>query len=200
MEHYNQTLFLLINAGAEPGSFALYGAIFLAKWLVFLLPILLISMWFWGLSYHRELAVKALLTILLGLTISLTLRALWPHPRPFVVGIGHTHLFHAPDASFPSNHAVFCFAAAFSLWINGIRKRVGWFLLAVALLVCWARVFLGVHFPFDMIGGLGVGWAAAMIVNRLLQLNRWGDRLVVTLENGYRRLLAKWIAKGWLAE
>jgi undecaprenyl-diphosphatase len=117
-----------------------------------------------------------------------------------VVGIGHTHLFHAPDASFPSNHAVFCFAAAFSLWSNGIRKRIGWILFGLACLVCWARVYLGVHFPFDMVGGLLVGWAAAVVVNRLVQIRRCGDRLVVALENGYRRLLARWIAKGWLAE
>ncbi|MEO5364208.1 MAG: phosphatase PAP2 family protein [Magnetococcus sp. DMHC-8] len=200
MEQFNQTLFMLLNAGPEPSFVALYGTIFLAKWLVLLFPLLLASMWLWGLSYHRELAVRALLAILLGLLISHWLRWWWPHPRPFVVGLGHTHLLHAPDASFPSNHAVFCFAMALSLWWQVVRKQVGWVLLGLSLLVCWARVYLGVHFPLDMAGGLLVAWLAVWTVNRLLRINRWGDRLVVALENRYRRLMAKPIARGWVAE
>ncbi len=200
MEQFNQTLFLWLNAGADPSPVLLYGALFFAKWLVYILPLLLLSMWLWGLSYHRELAVRAVLAILLGLMVSLCLRWLWPHPRPFVIGLGHTHLVHAPDASFPSNHAVFCFSMALSLWWNVVRKRVGWVLLGLSLLVCWSRVYLGVHFPLDMVGGLGVAAGSVWGVHRLLHTNRLGDRLVVQLENRYRRIMAKPIAQGWVAE
>ncbi|CAK0754436.1 membrane hypothetical protein [uncultured Gammaproteobacteria bacterium] len=143
MEAFNQTLFLWINAGADPSPIWLYGSIFFAKWLVFLLPLLLLSMWLWGLSYHRELAVKALLAIGVGLLIGQAIRWGWPLPRPFVLGVGHTHLAHAADASFPSNHAVFCFALALSVWWNGVRKAVGGVLFGITLMVCWARVYVG---------------------------------------------------------
>ena len=200
MEQFNQSLFLLINAGADPSPVALYGAIFLAKWLIYPMYLLLLAMWLWGLSYHRELVVRALLTIILGLIISHWMRWLWPHPRPFMIGVGHTHLLHAPDASFPSNHAVLCFSMAFALWWNVARKRVGWVLSGMSLLVCWARVYLGVHFPLDMVGGLLVALGSVWIVNRLLRVNRLGDRLVIQLERLYRRALARPIARGWVAE
>ena len=200
MEQFNQALFLLINAGPDPSPVALYGAIFLAKGLVYLFPLLLLSMWLWGLSYHRELVVRAVLAIIVGFLLSALLRWLWPHPRPFVVGIGYTHLVHAPTASLPSNHTVFCFSIAFALWWQVARKRVGWVLMGLGLLVGWARVYLGVHFPLDIIGGVLVAWVTVWAVNRLLRVNRLGDRLVVTLENLYRRALAVPIAKGWVAE
>ena len=200
MEQFNQAFFLLINAGPDPSPIALYGAIFLAKGVVYILPLLLLSMWLWGLSYHRELAVRAVLAILLGLTLSAAIRGLWPHPRPFMMGVGYTHLVHAPSASFPSNHAVFCFSMAFALWWNVVRKRVGWVLMGIGVLVCWARVYLGVHFPLDMVGGVLVSGVAVWVVNRLLRTQRLGDRLVVRLENLYRRALAGPIAKGWVAE
>ena len=200
MEHFNQTFFLLLNAGPSPSPVVLYGAIFLAKWVVYLLPALLLSMWLWGFSYHRELAVKAVLAICLGLLLSQMLRWAWPHPRPFVLELGVAHLAHAPDASFPSNHAVFCFAMAFAVWWNVLRKRMGWVLFGIGLLVCWARVYVGVHFPLDMLGGVLVAMVAAWSVTHLLRINRLGDRWVVKLERLHRRLLAKPIARGWVAE
>ncbi|MBF0399724.1 MAG: phosphatase PAP2 family protein [Magnetococcales bacterium] len=200
MESLNHSLFLLINAGAEPSPVLLYGAIFFAKWLVYSLPVLLLAMWLWGRSYHRELATKAVLSIVLGLLVTALIRWLWPHPRPFVVGLGYTHLAHAPDASFPSNHAVFCFSMAFSLWWNAVRKRAAWILLGVALSVCWARVYLGVHFPLDMVGGAVVVLLSVWLVNRLLRINRLGDRLVIKLETTYGRIMARAIARGWVSE
>ncbi|MEO5341274.1 MAG: phosphatase PAP2 family protein [Magnetococcus sp. MYC-9] len=200
MESFNQTLFLLLNAGAEPSPLLLYGALFLGKWLVYALPAFLLVLWLWGFSYHRELVVRALLAVLLGLLISQAIRWAWPHPRPFVLGLGHTHLSHAPNSSFPSNHAVFCFSIALALWWQVTRKRVGWILLGVALSVCWARVYLGVHFPLDMAGGLLVAGVSVGLVNRQLRINRRGDRLVLKLEQLHRRLLAKPIARGWVGE
>lgn len=200
MESFNHAFFLLIYAGAEPSFIVSSGAIFFARWLVFLFPLLLVVMWLWGLSYNRELVVKAILTILLGLVIGFLIRQFWPHPRPFMVGLGPTYLPHAADPSFPSNHAVFCFSMAFSFWWNLVRKRLAWILLGITLLVCWARVYLGVHFPLDMIGGAVVALISVWVINRLMRINRLGDRLVVRLEKIYRRVMVRPIARGWVAE
>jgi undecaprenyl-diphosphatase len=40
----------------------------------------------------------------LFLLINQVIILLWQHPRPFVIGLGHTYLAHAADSSFPSDH------------------------------------------------------------------------------------------------
>ena len=76
------------------------------------------------------------------------------------------------DRSFPSDHmTVFC-AAGLALAIDRATRRAGTLLLLTALPVAWSRIYLGVHFPFDMIGGIGtaaISVAAVRIASRPLE-------------------------------
>ncbi|WP_340148254.1 phosphatase PAP2 family protein [Billgrantia montanilacus] len=49
--------------------------------------------------------------------------------------------------AFPSNHATIMLTMAFSLLLHAETRRIGHYLLLLAVPVAWARVFLGVHFP-----------------------------------------------------
>lgn len=197
MESFNHALFLLIYAGPVPSPWMLQGAVFFAKWLVFCLPLLLVGMWLWGASHFRAVLIKALLAVVVGIVVVYLVRLYWPHPRPFVVGLGKAYLPHAPDSSFPSNHAVFCFSIAWTFLMNAMRKT-GWLVFLVGFLVSWARVFLGVHFPLDMAGALVVAFVLVMAVKHSFSVWGVGDRLVVVLERVYRRVFAVPIAKGWI--
>lgn len=199
MEQINHTLFLMINAGPDPFPVLVGVAVFLAKGLVFVIPVLLVSLWLWGTSRSREVVIKAILAIVVGIVVVDLIRLFWPYPRPFVMGVGQAWLEHAPDPSFPSNHAVFCFSVALTFVWNG-ATRPGWGLFLVGILVSWARVFLGVHFPLDILGGLIVSSGIVMGIHLLFRVQRMGDRLVVLLENIHRRMLAGPIAKGWVSE
>ncbi len=57
----------------------------------------------------------------------------------------------APSPSFPSAHAANTFAFAFVVFTE--YKRVGAALFAVALAVSYSRVYVGVHYPLDAVGG-----------------------------------------------
>jgi undecaprenyl-diphosphatase len=72
-------------------------------------------------------------------------------------------LVHAPtDASFPSGHAATSFAAATVLSFAWPRWAPAFFLLALA--IGFSRVYVGVHYPLDIVGGalLGIGVAIAL--------------------------------------
>lgn len=71
--------------------------------------------------------------------------------------------------SFPSSHAVSSMAAA--IFFGLLYKRLLWLLISVAVLVSYSRIYLGIHYPFDILAGwiLGGGLAAAAI----LVYHRW---------------------------
>jgi len=64
--------------------------------------------------------------------------------------------------SFPSAHAANMACSACLLSVRCPRGR--WIWVSVAALVCLSRVYVGVHYPFDVLGGAGVGLGAAGVV------------------------------------
>jgi undecaprenyl-diphosphatase len=66
------------------------------------------------------------------------------------------------DPSFPSGHATNAFAGAAVLAWLVPEGRIVWFALAAA--IAYSRVYLGVHYPFDVMGGALVGLACAALV------------------------------------
>ena len=66
------------------------------------------------------------------------------------------------DDSFPSGHAAGSAAAAVILSITAPDGRLAWWLLALA--IGYSRVYLGLHYPLDVLGGALVGLLSAWIV------------------------------------
>jgi undecaprenyl-diphosphatase len=198
-DYLNQSLFALFNAAPGLSGWRLQGAIFAAEWVIIVVPLGLVLMWTNGAPGQREAAVRALLAAVVALTMSKLIGLMWFHPRPFMAGIGQTFLHHAPDSSFPSDHATSMFSVALALMLNQLRevRRFGLVLLVLGAVVAWARVFLGVHWPLDMIAAFVVSALAAVLVD-----TRAGGTLAATLvalmQAVYRRVLATPIARGWL--
>lgn len=93
---------------------------------------------------------------------------------------------HAPENSFPSDHATLMCALAVSLALSPLRT-VGLLLLPLGLAVGWGRVHLGAHFPFDILGGAAVGAAGALAVRAVPQRKA----LWALIERMYRAALAR---------
>lgn len=95
----------------------------------------------------------------------------WIHyrPRPFLVHQVHQLVNHDLESSFPSGHAAFFFALA--MFVYFYNQRAGkWFFLG-ALLMGVARVFVGIHYPLDILGGAVVGiftgWLIEIIFKKI---------------------------------
>lgn len=84
--------------------------------------------------------------------------------RPFVLGLGTQWLPHKASHSFPSTHASVSFAFAVATAL--VARRWYWTLaaLAVAALVSWSRVYLGLHFPSDILAGALMGAVCGWLV------------------------------------
>ncbi|ODP35187.1 MULTISPECIES: phosphatase PAP2 family protein [Pandoraea] len=198
MDSLNRALFLAINASPNVSEGELALAVFLAKYLILLLPIGLATLWLAG-GRDREGAVHGLLGVGLVLLVNAVIGFAWFEPRPFVVGLGTNLLPHAPTSAFPSNHGAIMFTSAFVLMGTVARtpRLLGKLLLICALPVCWARVYLGVHWPVDMFGALVVSIVVALIM-RTASARETSRIVSAILEGVYRRLMAWPIARGWL--
>jgi undecaprenyl-diphosphatase len=118
----------------------------------FLLPIFLGVLWFWrsrDRSTNRRAVLAGGISVGVALVLMVLLGFLIDRPRPFVE-LGFIPLFpHGSDSSFPSDHTLIGEALVGPLlWL---RPRVGIGPALWALLVGFARVAAGIHFPSDIL-------------------------------------------------
>ncbi len=201
LEDLNYTLFAWMNATPDSPAWLIQAAILIARDLINIVPLLAVVLWLWGprdqLSALRQLVIKMGMAIVVSLTVSWVMGHVFPHDRPFVDGVGYNFLHHAPDDSYPSDHGTvaFTFALAFLFWH---RLWSGTVLMGVALLIAWSRVYLGVHWPLDMLGGLLVGISGCLSAQMLWQA--LGQPLYAALQRAYRLCFAIPIRKGWVRD
>jgi undecaprenyl-diphosphatase len=196
LEILNQAIFLHLNADLTTSPWEISTAIFVADYLIYLVPLILVSLWCWGNESQRGLALKACIVTLVALGINQLLSIAWQHPRPFMMGLGHTFIPHVADSSFPSDHVTVFAAIGLTLVFANIRSVAGWAVLLLGVCVAWARIFIGVHFPLDMIGAVAVAGATWLGIGPVW---RWfGNELTAQAVVIYRSLLARPIALGWI--
>lgn len=192
---FNRTLFLQINGGDGTPAWLIQVAIGIADDLIYLIPLLLLGMWLWGDRTRRSQAIRACLVTLLALGANQVIGVVWLHPRPFMIGLGHAWIPHAADSSFPSDHVTVFAGIGLTLLFGG-AFRMAAAALTTGLVVAWARVFLGVHFPLDMAGAVAVAGVAYAVVSPLWRMA--GDTITNLAEQLYRVVLAHPIASGWI--
>lgn len=158
LSELNLSLFSWINASPEASNTSIHFAIFIANDLLYCM--ILLFAWFWlrGNYDTKKQILKAFIFTSIAILISQCISHVYYHPRPFVMEIGRTLIYHAPNGSFPSDHMLIFSSIAFS-YLFSAQRKLGIFLLIMAWLVAWSRVYLGVHFPLDMLGAFLLAFA-----------------------------------------
>ena len=156
----NKELFLIINSLANVSHSLDLFFIFCAKYMPYIF--ILYEVWLYFFKKQKQIALFAFYAVIISLTINQIIALFYTHNRPFVDNIGVSLISHSIDSSFPSDHTTFLFAIAFSyLWFKLNRYYI-WIILAFIGSI--ARVYVGVHYPFDIIGGIFVGFIASFVI------------------------------------
>lgn len=152
----NLHLFQLINAAPGLSHPQWVMATLLARWLIWLVPVSMVLVWVRGGQPARRELLVMLLAVGLSLALAELVARVWPQPRPFALHLGTQYLEHETGPGLPSGQVTIFWSLAltslrttrFALW--------GFPLMALGLIAGWSRVYLGVHFPLDILAALPV--------------------------------------------
>ncbi len=112
--------------------------------------------------------IEVLLSVGTTAIVVWIIKVIVAYPRPFIVLADVTPLVSAtPFESFPSAHAALTMALAVT--VVPFHRHVGHLLIAFALLVGLSRLYVGVHYPFDVIVGYIIGYGIAQMIHRVFR-------------------------------
>lgn len=141
-----------------------------------LLALVLLVLWCWWGARRRgalddaatsvAAVVWAPLAAALAVLVNVPIRGFVERPRPFVDHQGLELLVDGKtDYSFVSDHATLAMAMGAGLFVANRKFGLAGIALAVAEGFC--RVFMGVHYPTDVVGGFALGTAVALLLSPL---------------------------------
>lgn len=122
----------------------------------------------------RKIAVCAAISMILTLVlVNIALKPMIARTRPYVLLENLTFITKQPgDHSFPSGHSAHALAASWVMF-RMMKKKYGVPLLVLGILIALSRLYVGVHFPTDVIAGCACGMIMAeiaMFAGRKLKL------------------------------
>jgi len=173
------TLFQWINNLAGHVSWLDQIMVIYSKYGPILFGIVLMGIWFStkdrDSTENRKAVIYAVLATLIALFVNQIIGHIYFRPRPFSAHIVTLLLDKSLDPSFPSDHATGGFALALTiLWKN---RKFGWGMLIMAVLLGFSRVYVGTHYPLDIVGGATTGMVGMLLIKwqyyRLEPLVNW---------------------------
>jgi len=158
------TLYKAINGlsgSAFPDDVFKFLANYLPAIIVVLVALAFLVPWSRSRVERRNGASLATASAGVALLIAQPITHLVDRTRPYIDHPAHAHLLisRSHDPSFPSDHATGAFALAFGIWLYD--RTLGTVLLVLAAILAFSRVYVGTHYPGDVVGGAVLGIAVA---------------------------------------
>ncbi len=167
LEKFNIEGFRLINDLAGHNVWLDRFMVFAADKMGYVM-ILAILILFWKKDYFKKLVLVSLGSAIISRYVFVVLMRYFLYsPRPFLILEDVNQLMnHAFESSFPSGHTTFYFALATGVYIY--NKKAGLIFMILAGLVGFARIFVSVHWPLDIVAGAGLGILTAYLMERFV--------------------------------
>lgn len=160
--------------------------VFIAEYGVVVLALWMISLWFWTSEkvQTRATLISATFVFLLSEVIAKIGGLFITHPQPFATLPNVQQLIsHEIDNSFPSDHTILFFSICTTLFLTSkSTKRI--FYLIAASIVGLARIWVGVHYPIDVLTAAFIGIVVACSLSSFLTRSR----IVLSIVNLYNHL------------
>lgn len=183
------SVFRLINSTLNvPSLNGFFAMISLYGREYFWIPVVIL-MWVFGKAKEKKAALILVVVFIILIIVGLLLKQVYFRPRPFMTLSGITPLVPIDtDSSFPSGHALIVAGGAV-IALLFLKKRYSIPLLIEAALVCYSRVYVGVHYPTDVLAGIFLGAGIALLTAYLLVDSAVFQRVFSEISGVYNRIV-----------
>jgi undecaprenyl-diphosphatase len=171
--YYDLIIFNAVNGLAGRYMVLDIIGIFFADYLPYIVVIFLLGYLFWPkkdrLKNRKMVFFAGLSAIISSVLVENSVVFFYKRPRPYIA-LPYAHKLIAINSlydfrSFPSSHALFFFALSASVYCY--NKRLATVLFILSTLIVIARVFVGMHWPSDILAGAGLGIMTGYIVGKI---------------------------------
>ncbi|MEH7303554.1 undecaprenyl-diphosphatase [Neobacillus drentensis] len=184
----NIELFRVINDSGKDFTYLNPAMIFIAEYMVLFLALRILIFWFTKSKTNRMMIICGLITFLAAEIMGEMAGLIHSNNQPFSELIHVNKLIgHEVDNSFPSNHTILFFSFCMVFFLFKRKSGVLWILLAC--LVGLSRIWVGVHYPGDVIVGAAISILSALIVYRVVPTLRFIGNLLAIFEKMERQIL-----------
>ena len=180
MEELNHNLFLALNHLVGNNHLLDLFMVTIAQYLPYIFIGLLFYLWF---NDNENEALYAGYATTLGVVLNFIVGLLYYHNRPFVDNLGVSLLAHKIENSFPSDHTTFVVSIAFMLLTFKQTRIIGAVASILALWCGVARVYCGVHYPFDIAGSIAISIITVTIIKLLSSQFNKLNIIIISLYN-----------------
>jgi len=164
--NFDYLIFQKINNLAGQCSWFDKLMIFLSEYLIYFLFIGgLVYLFFFYEKQWKKLIPVILAIILSRGIITEIIRFFYYRPRPFLTHPVTLLTQHDISGSFPSGHMTFIFPLIY--FVALANKKMGWVFLVLGVLMGLARIYVGVHYPLDIIFGILIGVLSAWLIEKI---------------------------------
>ena len=155
----------------------------------FWIPVVLLS-WILGGEKYKRASLMMALTFIFIIAVGLSIKAFYYRPRPFLTIREARVLLPKPTgSSFPSGHALIVFGGA-TVALLYFKRKYSLPLLVEALLVAYSRMYVGLHYPTDVVAGALLGSSIGLLSYAYLNDKAYFDYLYRSMMSIYCGLIS----------
>jgi undecaprenyl-diphosphatase len=188
LNEVNINFFRMINDLGKQQTYLNPAFVFIAEYMVFFLALAVIVFWFTRINKNRMMVICGTMTFIFAEIIGKVAGKIHSNNQPFAELSNVNKLIEkAVDNSFPSDHTIlfFSFCVTFCLF----SKKWGYLWVVLAFLVGISRVWVGVHYPADVIVGAFISTVSALFVYSFVPQLNFIKKLLGIYEKGERYIL-----------
>jgi undecaprenyl-diphosphatase len=138
--------------------------IFASNKIRYIFAFVLFIIWLRGRS-TKKVVYQSGISIMINICINFLFKQLKYRPRPFMIHHANVLLPTKQDSTYLSKHTILAFSISTSIYMY--NKIIGYIMYGLSILTGFSRIWVGAHYPYDVIRSAFIGSVVSVVVNKI---------------------------------